>query len=281
MKFIGSTAEYLHMEIIEADRCSVLKEVIESSLTILWFQKDENSIKIDGKPYVFHKNQILYLTEFHKIEVEKINEIRFLRFNRPFYCILDHDVEVSCKGALFFGASQLPVISLAGDDLDKFETLWKMFLIEMEETDSLQIDMLQMMLKRYLILGTRIYKQKEMYPESIENSDIVREFNFLVEENFKTKHSVAEYADLLFKSPKTLSNIFAKMGAKTPLRYIHDRKLLESRRLLIYTDFTVKEIAYDLGFTDIQSFSRFFKKYEGLSPTEYKEKQHLGKIANS
>ena len=281
MKFTGTTNEYLHLEEITSNNCKILKEVVESSLTVLWFQSNQNELKIDGIKYSFDKNQILYLTEFHKIEVLSIGEIRFLRFNRPFYCILDHDVEVSCKGALFFGASRLPLISLGTKELEKFETLWRMFEIEMDANDSLQIDMLQMMLKRYLILGTRIYKQQEKYPKDESLSDLVREFNFLVEAHFKEKHTVAEYAELLHKSPKTLANIFSKMGAKSPLRFIHDRKLLEARRLLIYTDYSIKEITFELGFSDIQSFSRFFKKYETISPSEFKEKHLLGKIANS
>ncbi|WP_152286860.1 helix-turn-helix domain-containing protein [Flavicella marina] len=281
MKFTGTTNEYLHLEEITSNNCKILKEVVESSLTVLWFQSNQNELKIDGIKYSFDKNQILYLTEFHKIEVLSIGEIRFLRFNRPFYCILDHDVEVSCKGALFFGASRLPLITLDTKELEKFETLWRMFEIEMDANDSLQIDMLQMMLKRYLILGTRIYKQQEKYPKDESLSDLVREFNFLVEAHFKEKHTVAEYAELLHKSPKTLANIFSKMGAKSPLRFIHDRKLLEARRLLIYTDYSIKEITFELGFSDIQSFSRFFKKYETVSPSEFKEKHLLGKIANS
>lgn len=281
MKFIGGTNEFLHLEVLQSNNCFVLKEQVESSLTILWFQSDNNILTIDGKLYNINKNQILFLTEFHKIEVQDIQEIRFLRFNRPFYCILDHDVEVGCSGALFFGASQVPIISLIADDIEQFEILWKMFEIEMQAHDSLQIDMLQMMLKRYLILGTRIYKQQQKFPLEKENSDLIRKFNFLVEKNFKEKHTVAEYADLLFKSPKTLSNIFSKMGSKSPLRYIHDRKMLESRRLLSYSDLSIKEIAFDLGFVDIQSFSRFFKKYEGVSPSEFKELNPSGKIANS
>ncbi len=272
MKFIGNAEEYLHLELLKSENCSVLKEVIESSLTILWFQEDENYLVIDGKEQCFKKNEIVFLTEFHRIEVVKINTIRFLRFNRSFYCILDHDVEVSCKGALFFGASQVPVIKLSKEDFEKFETLWKMFLIEMDSDDSLQIGMLQMMLKRYLILGTRIYKQQKNYPVDKESSDIIREFNFLVEEHFREKHTVAEYAALLFKSPKTLSNLFSKQRAKTPLQYIHDRRILEARRLLSYTDYSIKEIAYQIGFGDLQAFSRFFKKFEGVSPSEYKGK---------
>jgi len=75
---------------------------------------------------------------------------------------------------------------------------------------------------------------------------------------------------LLNKSPKTLSNVFSKIGQKTPLQYINDRKMLEARRLLKYTDKSVKEITYELGYEDVQTFSRFFKKQEGISPTYFR-----------
>ena len=185
--------------------------------------------------------------------------------------MIDHDTEVGCKGLLFFGASQLPVITIPDDDLLQFETLWTMFSIEMQSKDNLQIDMLQMMLKRYLILCTRLFKTQDQFPSEKVETDIIRNFNFLVEQHFKTKHSVTEYAELLNKSPKTLSNIFSKIGSKTPLQYIHERKMLEARRRLRYTDMQIQEIAYEIGYEDIQAFSRFFKKQEGVSPSVYKE----------
>ncbi len=271
MKFLGSIEEYLQLEVIDHTKCDVLKESIESSLTVLWFTEETNELTIDGKLHSFNKNEVVFLTEFHRTTPKKIGSIRFLRFNRHFYCILDHDTEVGCKGILFFGASQLPIVKIPKEELDKFETLWKMFSIEMESNDSLQIEMLQMMLKRYLILCARIYKTQENYPEKKADSDLVREFNFLVEQHFKTKHTVTEYAELLFKSPKTLSNIFSKIGFKTPLQYIQDRIMLEAKRLLRYSTLHIKEIAFEIGFDDIQAFSRFFKKHEGVSPSEFKQ----------
>lgn len=271
MKFIGNTSEYLHLELLNKDRCYILKEQVESSLTILWFQNDQNTLVIDGKPYSFKKNEIVFLTEFHKVEVQEINSLRFLRFNRSFYCIVDNDSEVGCKGVLFFGASQLPIISVTENELDTFETLWKMFMIEMKSNDNLQIDMLQMMLKRYLILCTRLYKNQSDQIYQNTELGIIREFNYLVEKHFKTMHTVADYAQLLNRSPKTLSNIFSKSGFKAPLKYIQDRKLLEAKRLLHYSNLQITEIAYDLGYEDIQSFSRFFKTQAGVSPKEFKE----------
>lgn len=280
MKFSGNTNEYLQLQTLEKHNCSVFEETIEGSLSVLWFDSDFNELVIDGQEYVFSKNEIVFLTEFHEVCVKKIDKIKFLRFNRSFYCVIDHDAEVGCKGILFFGASQLPIIQIPNEDKEQFETLWKMFGIEMKSKDRLQIDMLQMMLKRYLILCTRLFKSQEEYPTKKLEVDIVREFNFLVEKHFKTKNSVAEYAELLNKSPKTLSNIFSKVSSKTPLQYIHERKMLESRRLLRYTDKQIQEIAYEIGYDDIQAFSRFFKKQEGISPSLFKVKGFQGKNAN-
>ncbi len=272
MKFLGSIKEFLQLETIDSIKNAAFNESIDSSLTVLWFEEDSNEFIIDDKKYFFKRNQIVFLTEFHNVSAINIGKVRFLRFNRPFYCVLDHDTEVGCKGILFFGASQLPIVDIPEFEFDKFETLWKMFVIEMESNDSLQIEMLQMMLKRYLILCARIYKSQENYPKQKQDVDLIRAFNFLVEQHFKTKNTVTEYAELLFKSPKTLSNIFSKIGSKkTPLQYIQDRKMLEAKRLLHYSKLHIKEIAFELGFDDIQTFSRFFKNQEGASPSEFKK----------
>lgn len=259
------------LEEITNKNCYLLNEKIESGLTLLWFTEGESELLIDKKSYSFCCDQIVCLTEFHEVEVPKISKARLVRFNRPFYCIAQHDSEISCKGILFFGASQLPIINIPKEESDKFDTLWKMFVLEMGSQDKLQLEMLQMMLKRLLILCTRLYKENHVYSSlSKDNQSLVREFNYLVEQHFKTKHTVAEYAELLHKSPKTISNLFSKLGAKKPLEFIQQRKLLEARRLLTYTDKPIKEVAYAIGFEDIQTFSRFFKKKEGLSPSKYK-----------
>jgi AraC-like DNA-binding protein len=277
MKFIGYAEEYLYLITDDDETGRILKENPETSLTVLWFTDlIFNELIIDGKEYVFRKNDIIFLTEFHKIQAKHICGVRLLQFNRPFYCILEHDIEIGCKGVLFFGASQLPNIQISDKELEKFETLWKMFTIEMQSDDNLQIEMLQMMLKRYLILCTRLYKSQVNFPQENRDKDIIREFNFLVEKHFKTKHTVAEYADLLHKSPKTISNTFIKLGSKSPLQYIQDRKMLEAKRLLYYSSMQIKEIAYDIGFDDIQAFSRFFKKQECISPSMFKKNRQLG-----
>lgn len=273
MEYKGHTDEYLLLAEITPNNCHLLKEDTPNGQSLLWMMADGSQLNIDGRDYTFQQNEVVCLTEFHRVRVKKVSSLRMVRFNRPFFCVIDHDSEVGCKGVLFFGASQLPVFQVPLEELEKFDILWRMFSIEMQSKDSLQIEMLQMMLKRLLILCTRLYKAQKMAGLAAENghADIVREFNFLVEQHFKTKHTVAEYADLLHKSPKTISNLFTRLGTKTPLQLIQERKMLEARRMLRYTDLPVKEIAYELGYEDLQTFSRFFKAQEGVSPSEFRE----------
>ncbi len=271
MLYTGRINEFLRLDCVNALNCHLLKEKVSEGLSIIW-TLEELIIKVDGEEKHFQRNKIIFLTEFHTIEILKIESVRLVRFNRAFYCISDHDNEVGCKGILFFGASQLPKITIPEMELEKFETLWKMFSIEMDSIDDLKNEMLQMMLKRLLILCTRIYKEQTELTSFDKNQlDIVREYNYLVEKHFKTKHQVADYAHLLNKSPKTLSNLFKKYGNKSPLQIIQDRKILEARRLLYYSDKSIKEIAYEIGYEDIQTFSRFFKKIEGISPSNFKK----------
>ena len=265
----GPTDEYFELRVLDNNDCEVIKEPIESSLSILWFQDDQSELKIDGKSKRFYKNEILFLTEFHKVEINRIGVIQYIRFNRSFFCIIDHDSEIGCKGVLFFGSSNIPVIQIPKSDLRKFESFWKMFLLESEEQDSFQIEMIRTMLKRYVILCTRIYKdQNNLIHE--EETSLIREFNFLVEQHFRDKHKVTDYATLLNRSPKTLSNIFQKYSSKSPLQFIQNRKILESKRLLGYSDLQIQEIGYQIGYDDVQSFSRFFKKQTGYSPLSYR-----------
>jgi AraC family transcriptional activator of pobA len=271
MNYNGKNGEYFEVIDVVADNCDVLKASKPNELSLLWFNSDGNSLTIDSRPYIFNTNDIICVTEFYNIEVTKVNSLKLLRFNKPFYCIINHDSEVGCKGILYYGSANLPLLHPTPEDIDVLRAVWVVLTMEMESKDELQLEMLQMMLKRILILCTRIYKTQLSFNEiETKTSDLIRDFNFLVETHFKTKHGVADYAELMFKSPKTLSNLFKKTGDKTPLQFIQDRLMLESHRLLRYSNKSISEIGYEIGFNDVQSFSRFFKNKEGLSPQDYR-----------
>jgi len=181
---------------------------------------------------------------------------------------------VSCAGFLFFGSYGNLFIKLNESNQEKLGALKKVFLEEFETPDITQTEMLKMLLKRLIIIATRLAKVQYVKEQPVEsdNFDIVRKYNLLVDRNFKKHHQVGFYANELGKSPKTLSNLFARYHNKLPLQIIHDRIISEAKRLLYYTDKSAKEIAYELGFKDAEHFSRFFKNMTRQNISEYKRK---------
>ncbi len=252
--------------------------ITSGTINFLWNRNSENiEILIDGFPVVLGPNQLTTTTYLQHISFENTTlPLTAFLFNREFYCIADHDVEVSCNGILFFGTQDLPIITIPKDQERKFNTLYEIFQDEFSTSDKIQGDMLQMLLKRLIIMATRLAKE-QLIIKKLDNDqiDVIRKFNVLVDEHYRSKRKVSEYADLLFKSPKTLSNLFSIYNQKSPQQIILDRVALEAKRLINYTDKQNQEIAYELGFNDPAHFSRFFKKVTSLSPTEYRETHNM------
>ncbi len=241
--------------------------------TFIWAGDNAITIKVDNLIYDILPNHILSLTPIHHIEFIKGTEAIIYQFNREFYCIKDHDKEVGCVGLLFYGNSEIPVISLTTEEVKKFHILHLVFLDELDTEDNIQAEMLRMLMARFIIKTTRIIKVQSSFQNVYdEKLDLIRSFNVLVETHFRKEHSVAFYADMLHKAPKTLSNMFSGFE-KSPLQVIHDRIALETKRLLTYTDKSAKEIAYEIGFEDASHLSRLFKKQTGHSPSEFRKQR--------
>ena len=273
MIYQGKQNEYFELEYVDCDNFRSFRPIVSGALQLLWFQSDGNKLIIDGIHQTFNNNQIVSLSQYHHVQYEQINAMKMLRFNSEFYCIINHDSEVGCKGVLYYTPAKIPVVSVQEPQFAIMNDAWNLTDLELEMKDELQLEMLQIVLKRILILCTRIYKMQGTL-SFIDDSqhNLIREFNFLVEQNFKEQHSVSYYAGLLHKSPKTITNTFKKIDEKSPLQLIHDRILLEAKNLLHYTKRDISEIAYELGFENVQVFSRFFKRLSGISPTEFRLK---------
>lgn len=228
-----------------------------------------DGVKVDLAP--FH---IISATYLQNIKIPfQAGFLTVFSFNREFYCLEEHEEEVSCSGIMFFGAHEIPIIKIPDTEIDLFLALIQVFEEELNTVDNNQEKMLQMLLKRLIIKITRYGKTQITQENKLtDHTELIRNYHRLVDSHFRKYHLVADYAELLNRSPKTLSNVFAKSNSKPPINIIHDRIMLEARRLVLESDLSIKEIINKLGFSNANTFFKLFKKHYSLSPNEYKMK---------
>ena len=237
--------------------------------TIAWNTGKPQNVSIDNVSHAFKSQTLLPIMFNQAFQFERPKDVIAWQFNREFYCIMDHDVEVSCVGFVFGLHNHF--IALSKEEQQKFDLLLSMFIAEMNTTDQVQHEMLLVLLKRMIVNITRMARTNTFSEQVTDDKyNLMRKFNLLVEGHFRSEHTVAYYAQRLNKSPKTLSNLFALYNAKSPSQIIQERILIEARRLLLYSDKSAKEITYELGFDDATYFSAYFKKHMNQSPLEFR-----------
>lgn len=105
---------------------------------------------------------------------------------------------------------------------------------------------------------------------------LVARFRELLEKRFRDNAALHDYAAALNVSISQLRSACLKVTAQSPMRLVYARVLLEAKRQLLYTNLSISEIAYDLGFEDAAYFTRFFSSRTGLSPRNYRRKHPHG-----
>lgn len=101
------------------------------------------------------------------------------------------------------------------------------------------------------------------------NKDVFKDFQRLLKKHFRNNHQVKFYADALNIAPAVLTQTVKNAGCKTPKEMIDQRLISEAKRLLYWSDVTVKEIAWELGFETDSYFNKFFKKFTGKTPQAF------------
>lgn len=102
---------------------------------------------------------------------------------------------------------------------------------------------------------------------------LFQRFNQMVDKNYYLHWNMPDYAVELHLTESRLTDICRRFANRSPKRLIFDRQLREAKRLLLFSDSTVSEIAWQLGFKDPAYFSRFFNRLVGCSPSEFRAQQ--------
>lgn len=119
-------------------------------------------------------------------------------------------------------------------------------------------------------------KTKDENPEneSFGNNYILAKFEKLLEKYFMEAHHPKFYAAHLSVTPNYLNTLCKKITGKTAGEIIRNRIMLEAKRFLVNSEYTISQIAYELYFEDNSYFTKFFKLHSGLTPAEFRKMQN-------
>ena len=99
---------------------------------------------------------------------------------------------------------------------------------------------------------------------------LARQFRGLVDRQFRENRRIEYYVESLGTTAHLLARASQDTFGLSPKEFINQRRMLEAKRLLLFTVRSVEDIAYELGLKDAAYFSRFFKTYAGLPPSQWR-----------
>ncbi|BDD01591.1 AraC family transcriptional regulator (plasmid) [Persicobacter psychrovividus] len=134
-------------------------------------------------------------------------------------------------------------------------------------------NMIVRMVEQLMIFAYRKETNKNSWRLKAEDAYVCRYRSFLelLDAQYKQWHLVGDYTEHLQMHEKQLNRACKRVANKSALQIIHHRLLLQAKRLLVSSNSSIKDIAFELGFADPAHFSKFFKKKTGAWPVEFRQ----------
>ena len=242
---------------------------------VLYFNSDGGNHDIDFQSYPIEKNSIHFVSpgQVHLLRKDAKVTGHVLSFTDDFF--LDRTSSSMFIDALpfFINPSSIPIVRIIDEEKRK-EIVDIIFRIQNEYTSSNsdKIQVIASWMSLFLISCRRIYlSQSHSSEKHLLKNETTRKFKKLVEENFAENKSVSEYASLLNITPGHLNDTIQKELGKTASELIHERIVLEAKRLLYHSEKSIKEIAATLNYDDPSYFTKFFKTNTDLTPDQFRK----------
>ena len=250
-----------------------LKEHFNSCNQILFLQEGECLSWVNNNIYKCSKRSIgtFSRNQLQKLEITDNAKGYILLFSDELLKEINYELflEVSF---LFFGFTYtLNHITLSDK---KYSELFDIIKILTSNVYKINRQVKNDIAKNLIMRLLQIVKILKVGNKSVlldRDKNLLMNFCLLLKDNIKYSRCVKYYADLLAISTKKLNNITKTYFSSTAKEFIEERIISDSKKLLIETPDTIKQISYTMGFTEPTNFNKFFKKYNSTTPLQFRE----------
>lgn len=239
---------------------------------IVLFTRGGGRHSIDFQQFEVFQHQVYYMApgQIHTWEFDANTEGYLVNFNEAFFASMYHNPHYVREFPLFSNISSVSVNILDMSCCAEVEQTFAAMLEEYEKGGDYKMDMLRGLLTTILVRLSRVVPQTSKEGASKHNLVLMRQFEKLIEQHYREKRLPKEYAEMMFLTPNHLNALTNNVLGKSAGDLIRERVLLESKRLLANSDLLISQIAESLQFEDNAYFTRFFKKYLGITPEGFR-----------
>ena len=237
----------------------------------------EGSIKFNLglRKMMITKNQLCIILQDQIIQTTEVSpdfKAGFMVLRRNFFNSQNHFIETI---NLHNNLMEHPYFDLSEQEIQEYIQIFNRIKERMADTNHTY--RLQIIQNYFQITFYNIYHlivTRQDVPEKTNQNNnvmIYDRFIKMVEEHYRKEHSVMFYAVKICLTPKYLSSVIYEVSGKHASDCIHEYIVLEARALLKSTNMNMKNISELLHFCTPSHFGRFFKRYTGFTPNEYKK----------
>ncbi|WP_199538182.1 AraC family transcriptional regulator [Emticicia sp. C21] len=239
--------------------------------TFIYLTEGEAIMRIGSEIYKIVKDECLVVAAGQVFSFDNVD------INKGYLFNFHEDVMIGklakndlLKDFEFLRAWGNPKISLDTQTSGFIRQLLARILVDYETNGLQNREIIQSYLIALLCEVNRMYKAVSgmVQLKAIEISNKFRELLFT---HIKTRHLVSDYASLLHVTPNHLNKSVKAATGKSPTKWIDETIVLEAKVLLYQSNLSISEIAAEIGLFDQSYFSRLFKKYEGITPLQFRK----------
>lgn len=240
---------------------------------LVYFSKGSGTHSIDFVNFNVAAGQIYFMIpgQVHTWDFATAPDGFIVNFSEQFLQAFIANPRYADQFSFFSGIAAKQVIDLPQEERKAVEEILERIVQEANSKQALKDDVVRAALVQLFVTVSRYSNKESKQQPTNYNSLLLNNFQKLIELHYKQKKLTKDYAALLYVTPNHLNALCKDLTGRQAGELIRDRVVLEAKRLLINANMTVSEIAAELAFADNSYFSKFFKKYTGVTPEVFRK----------
>ncbi|MDU1891850.1 MAG: helix-turn-helix domain-containing protein [Dysgonomonas sp.] len=235
---------------------------------LLWFTEVKGNpvYFLDFKEYKIEKDQIVLVFpgQIDRLDIEGKKGFLFAIHNDVFFRINQR-----MNSGYLNGYFSNVFISLNDELKHTLKLLLGLILSEYNTKNRLLL--MESYMESFLFHIASVFEETEAYKSTVDSQ--VSELMWLIDSNFISEHETDFYARKLGTTNRRVNEICKAGTGKTVKQHLQERLILEIKKEIRMKEKSLKEIAFDLGFSEPAYFTRFFKLHTSMTPTEFRDMQ--------